>query len=86
MNTQPNNPSDFNSLSELYMKACEARFQLLQERSELVMENFELRMQLQELRAQVSPSKADQKPKGLLNETYPIKLLHHEQRPNFTPA
>ena len=46
MNTQPNNPSDFNSLSELYMKACEARFQLLQERSELVMENFELRMQL----------------------------------------
>ena len=64
MNTQPNNPSDFNSLSELYMKACEARFQLLQERSELVMENFELRMQLQELRAQVSPSKADQKPKG----------------------
>lgn len=34
MNTQPNNPSDFNSLSELYMKACEARFQLLQERSD----------------------------------------------------
>ena len=66
MNTQPNNPSDFKSLSELYMKAGEARFQLLQERSELGMENFELRMQLQELRAQVSPSKADQKPKGLL--------------------
>ena len=88
MNTQPNNPSDFNSLSELYMKACEARFQLLQERSELVMENFELRMQLQELRAQVSPSKAEQgrsKAERIINETYPIKLLHHEQRPNFTP-
>ena len=38
MNTQPNNPSDFNSLSELYMKACEARFQLLQERSEITAE------------------------------------------------
>mgnify|MGYP006907426271 CR=1 FL=1 len=72
MNTQPNKPSDFNSLSELYMKACEARFQLLQERSELVMENFELRMQR---------SKAER----IINETYPIKLLHHEQRPNFTP-
>ena len=75
MNTQPNNPSDFNSLSELYMKACEARFQLLQERSELVMENFELRMQLQELRAQVSPSKADQKPKGLLMKLTRYQLL-----------
>ena len=65
MSLQTNKPSDFNSLSELYMKASEARFQLLQERSEFVME-IELRMQLQELRAQVSPSKAVQKPKGLL--------------------
>ena len=67
MSLQTNKPSDFNSLSELYMKASEARFQLLQERSEFVMEIVELRMQLQELRAQVSPSKAVQKPKGLLN-------------------
>lgn len=66
MSLQTNKPSDFNSLSELYMKASEARFQLLQERSEFVMEIVELRMQLQELRAQVSPSKAVQKPKGLL--------------------
>ena len=58
MSLQTNKPSDFNSLSELYMKASEARFQLLQERSEFVMEIVELRMQLQELRAQVSPSKA----------------------------
>ena len=47
MSLQTNKPSDFNSLSELYMKASEARFQLLQERSELVMEIIELRMQLQ---------------------------------------
>ena len=66
MSLQTNKPSDFNSLSELYMKASEARFQLLQERSEFVMGIVELRMQLQELRAQVSPSKAVQKPKGLL--------------------
>ena len=72
MSLQTNKPSDFNSLSELYMKASEARFQLLQERSEFVMEIVELRMQLQELRAQVSPSKADK------------KLLYYEQRPNFT--
>ena len=58
MNTQPNNPSDFNSLSELYMKACEARFQLLQERSELVMENFE---------------QGHPKAERSVNETYPIK-------------
>lgn len=66
MNTQPNKPFDFNTLSELYEKASEARFQLLKERQELVIENFELRMQLRELRAQVSPSKPTQKPKGLL--------------------
>ncbi len=66
MNTQPNKPFDFNTLSELYEKASEARFQLLKERQELVLENFELRMQLRELRAQVSPSKPTQKPKGLL--------------------
>ena len=47
MSLQTNKPSDFNSLSELYMKASEARFQLLQERSEFVMEIVELRMQLQ---------------------------------------
>ena len=63
MNTQPNKPFDLNSLSDLYEKASEARFQLLKERHELVMENFELRMQL---RAQISPSKPDHKPKGLL--------------------
>ena len=50
MNTQPNKPFDLNSLSDLYEKASEARFQLLKERHELVMENFELRMQL---RAQI---------------------------------
>lgn len=50
MNTQPNKPFDFNTLSELYEKASEARFQLLKERQELVIENFELRMQLRELR------------------------------------
>ena len=72
MSSQTNKPSDFNSLSELYMKASEARFQLLQERSELVMEIIELRMQAAACsricgrRAQVSPSKAGQKPKGLL--------------------
>lgn len=66
MNTQPNKPFDFNTLSELYEKASEARFQLLKERQELVIENFELRMQLRELQAQVSPSKPTQKPKGLL--------------------
>lgn len=59
MNTQPNKPFDFNTLSELYEKASEARFQLLKERQKLVLENFELR-------AQVSPSKPTQKPKGLL--------------------
>ena len=66
MNTQPNKPFDFNTLSELYEKASEARFQLLKERQELVIENFELRKQLRELRAQVSPSNSTQKPKGLL--------------------
>ena len=66
MNTQPNKPFDLNSLSDLYEKASEARFQLLKERHGLVMENFELRMQLRELRAQVSPSKPAHKPKGLL--------------------
>lgn len=66
MNTQPNKPFDFNTLSELYEKVSEARFQLLKERQELVIENFELRMQLRELQAQVSPSKPTQKPKGLL--------------------
>lgn len=66
MNTQPNKPFDFNSLSDLYEKASEARFQLLKEHHELVMENFELRMQLREFRAQVLPSKPIHKPKGLL--------------------
>lgn len=36
MNTQPNKPFDLNSLSDLYEKASEARFQLLKERHELV--------------------------------------------------
>ena len=66
MNTQPNKPFDFNSLSDLYENASVARFHLLLERDDVVMENFELRMQLRELRAQVSPSKPAHKPKGLL--------------------
>lgn len=73
MSLQTNKPSDFNSLSELYMKASEARFQLLQERSEFRHGDCRTTDATARTAGAGIAEQGRSKAERIINETYPIK-------------